>query len=469
METEVLILTVLGLIAVLMFVNLLLTLFKRKSRVDLSDFENSRIFDDLKNALAVSLSSDLKEQSVFVRDEIGREIFGMDRRMRDDLAANREELGTALKQNRAELTDLFIAFGESQDRQFLSFELRQSELNKNVEERLDKIRDVTEQKIGQLQESNIKKLDEMKNVVDEKLQESVEKRFNESFKGISDRLDDVFKGLGEMQNLAAGVGDLKRVLTNVKTRGTFGEIQLGTLLDQFLSPEQYEKNAATKPKTTERVEYAVRLPGKDKSNVGADECVGNGSVLLAIDSKFPVEDYQRLLDAYDNCPEEIEFYAKQVENAVRKNAKDIRDKYINPPYTTDFAIMFIPTEGLYAEILRRPGLFESIQRDYQVAVAGPTTLVAFLNSLQMGFKTLAVEKRTGEVWKLLGAVKTEFTKFGVLLEKTRTKLDEAARVLDDADSKTRNITRKLQKIQELPPEETRILLKEPADFEEIDL
>ncbi|MDV0447194.1 hypothetical protein MsAg5_10730 [Methanosarcinaceae archaeon Ag5] len=467
MDTDTLILAMLGLIAFLLLINIFLTA-ARKNRINSKDLEDSRMLDDLKNSLSTSLSSDIREQTIFVRDEVGREISGMDRRMREDLVVNREELGMSLKQNRAELTDLFIAFSDSQDRKFLSFELKQAELNKTIEERLDKIRGLTEQKIAELQESNAKKLDEMKNVVDEKLQESVEKRFNESFKGISDRLDEVFKGLGEMQTLAVGVGDLKRVLTNVKTRGTFGEIQLGTLLDQFLSPEQYEKNAATKPKTTERVEYAIRLPGKDNGD-GADGKIGNGSILLAIDSKFPIEDYQRLLDAYDNCPDEIDYYAKQVENAVRKNAKDIRDKYINPPYTTDFAIMFIPIEGLYAEILRRPGLFESVQRDYQVAIAGPTTLVAFLNSLQMGFKTLAVEKRTGEVWKLLGAVKTEFTKFGTLLEKTRTKLDEAARVLDDADSKTRNITRKLQKIQELPQEETRLLLENPDQLEDIDI
>ncbi|WNY26823.1 DNA recombination protein RmuC [Methanolapillus ohkumae] len=453
MDVETVILILLGFLCILLLVNILLTI-RNKSQSGKPYFKDGHSLDILKNSISDAISSDFREESGRLRDDVGRDIFRMDAHIREDLAAVREELGAALQKNRIEMMETLRAYGEMQDRKFQMQDARGAEqiagLNKTMEERLDKIRDLTEQKITQLQESNAKKLDEMKCVVDEKLQESVEKRFNESFKGISGRLDEVFKGLGEMQNLAAGVGDLKRVLTNVKTRGTFGEIQLGALLEQFLAPEQYTKNATTQPKTSERVEYVIRLPGREKNE--------NEPVLLAIDSKFPVEDYQRLLDAYENCPDDIEYYAKQIENAVKKNAKDIRDKYINPPYTTDFAIMFIPTEGLYAEILRRPGLFENLQRDYRVTVTGPTTLVAFLNSLQMGFQTLAVEKRTGEVWKLLGAVKTEFSKFGILIEKTRTKLDEAARVLDDADSKTRNISKKLQKIQELPQEETTFLL-----------
>lgn len=441
MDNELLILGLLGIIVLLLLLNLVLTLFRRggsgSGPADTEQFEKK-----------------LNSQTIFIRDEIGREISRLDAGMRTEIAKNREELSLSLKDNRKEMTEALSLFQTSQENKFRIFEMRQNELNNITAEKLEKIRETTEIRITQMQESNSKKLDEMKTVVDEKLQESVEKRFNESFKGISERLDDVFKGLGEMQTLANGVGDLKRVLTNVKTRGNLGEIQLGAILEQVLSPEQYEKNAAVKPNTTERVEYAVKLPGKD----------GSGSILLAVDSKFPIEDYQRLLDAYENRPEDIENEGKQLEAAVKKNAKMIQEKYIELPKTTDFAIMFIPTEGLYAEILRRPGLFEFVQREYRVAVVGPTTLVAFLNSLQMGFQTLAVEKKTGEIRTLLGAVKTEFSKFGDLLEKTRKKLDEAANVLDAVDSKTRNINRKLKQIHELPQAESVKLLETADDF-----
>jgi DNA recombination protein RmuC len=302
----------------------------------------------------------------------------------------------------------------------------------------------------------------MRNVVDEKLQATVEKRFNESFKLISERLEQVHKGLGEMQSLASGVGDLKKVLTNVKMRGNLGEIQLGAILEQILSPEQYEQNATVRNGNLERVEYAVKLPGRNDDNK---------PLLLPIDSKFPNEDYQRLLDAYENMtgltPRDMETAAKQFENSVKKNARDIRDKYINPPVTTDFAIMFVPTEGLYAEILRRTGLFETLQRDYKITVVGPTNLVAFLSSLQMGFRTLAIEKRSGEVWEILGAVKTQFGKFGDILDKTRKKLQEATNVIEDAGKKSRTIERKLRTVQELPQEQTLALLGETIETEEI--
>jgi DNA recombination protein RmuC len=297
--------------------------------------------------------------------------------------------------------------------------------------------------------------------VDEKLQETVEKRFNESFKLISDRLEQVHKGLGEMQSLASGVGDLKKVLTNVKTRGNLGEIQLGAILEQILSPEQYEQNAIIKEGSQERVEYVIKLPGKNNDNK---------SLLLPVDSKFPNEDYQRLLETYDNIanlsPHDIEIITKQFENSVKKNAKDIRDKYINPPVTTDFAIMFVPTEGLYAEILRRTGLFEILQRDFKITVVGPTNLVAFLSSLQMGFKTLAIEKRSSEVWEILGAIKTQFSTFGDILEKTKKKLQQATSVIDQAGVKSRAIERKLRNVQELPSEQTIDLLGEVIEIEE---
>jgi len=446
MEYEQIILILIGAAIFLLILNIGLTIFRRG---------NSGIKNDASGILLESFLKKTDEQTLFIRGELEREISRMDVNLRNEIAQNREELSLSLNRNRKEMTESLSIFQTAQENKFYQFETRQAELNKITEEKLEKIRETTELRMIQMQESNIKKLDEMKTVVDEKLQESVEKRFSESFKGISERLDDVFKGLGEMQTLANGVGDLKRVLTNVKTRGNLGEIQLGAILEQMLAPEQYEKNAAVKPNSAERVEFAVKLPGKQNGD----------PIYLAIDSKFPIEDYQRLLDAYENFPEEIESAGKQLEAAVKKNAKTIQEKYINLPYTTDFAIMFIPTEGLYAEILRRPGLFEFVQHEYRVAIVGPTTLVAFLNSLQMGFQTLAVEKRTGEIQKLLGAVKTEFIKFGDLLEKTRKKLDEAAGVLDNVDSKTRTINRKLKQIQELPAGDTAKILESAEDFE----
>ena len=446
MENETLILILLGAAIFLLIANFLLTLLRRTSPMPTgseNSFDHEKIFKKL------------DEQTSFLRGEIDREITKLDVGMRNEISKNRDEMGLSLERNRKEMTAALSMFQTSQENKFQTFEMRQTELNKVTEDKLEKIRETTELNITKLQESNSKKLDEMKNVVDEKLQESVEKRFNESFKGISERLDDVFKGLGEMQTLATGVGDLKRVLTNVKTRGNLGEIQLGAILEQVLAPDQYDKNAAVKQNTTERVEYAIKLPGRD----------GNGPILLAIDSKFPIEDYQRLLDAYENHPEEIENSGKQLETAVKRNAKTIQEKYIDIPTTTDFAIMFIPTEGLYAEILRRPGLFEYVQKEYHIAIVGPTTLVAFLNSLQMGFQTLTVEKKTGEIRKLLSAIKTEFSKYGDLLEKTRKKLDEAAGVLDAVDAKTRNINRKLKQVHELPQEEMEKLLEPGKDIE----
>jgi DNA recombination protein RmuC len=352
--------------------------------------------------------------------------------IRDEFGRNREESQRSFKENREEWMNSF-----------------------------KRLTDLLENKLHTLQEENSKKLDEMRKVVDEKLQETVEKRFNESFKLISERLEQVHKGLGEMQLLASGVGDLKKVLTNVKTRGNLGEIQLGAILEQILSPEQYDQNAVIKPGSQERVEYVIKLPGKNTDN---------RPLLLPIDSKFPNEDYQRLIDAYENSADlhsrEMETIARQFEASVKKNARDIREKYLSPPVTTDFAIMFVPTEGLYAEILRRTGLFEALQRDFKITVVGPTNLVAFLSSLQMGFKTLAIEKRSSEVWELLGAVKTEFGNFGVVLEKTKKKLQEATNVIDQAGVRSRAIERKLRTVQELPAEQTVELLGEAIEMEQ---
>ncbi len=341
-----------------------------------------------------------------------------------------------------------------QKNQLDTFSRQLSELTATNEKKLDKMRDTVEEKLKLLQEDNSLKLEQMRATVDEKLHASLERRLGESFKLVSERLEMVHKGLGEMQNLASGVGDLKKVLTNIKTRGTWGEIQLGNLLEQLLTPEQYDKNVATKKGGSERVEFAVKLPGRN---------VGESVVWLPIDAKFPLEDYQKLLDAQDQANQpEAEEARKLLESRIKYEAKNIREKYIDPPNTTDFGIMFLPVEGLYAEILRKPGLCETLQRDYRVVVTGPTTLAALLNSLQMGFRTLAVEKRSSEVWALLGAVKTEFVKFGDMLDKTRKKLQEASNTMETAASKSRAIQRKLKNVQELPAEERYSLTDENA-------
>ena len=328
-------------------------------------------------------------------------------------------------------------------------------LTQSNESRLDKMRETVEASISRLQEDNSKKLDQMRATVDEKLHATLEQRLGESFKLVSERLEMVHKGLGEMQSLASGVGDLKKVLSNVKTRGTWGEIQLGNILEQVLSPEQYDKNVAIKKNSSERVEFAVKLPGRNDDD---------GCVWLPIDAKFPQEDYQRLLEALEQAnPQAAEEAAKALEMRIKSCAKDIRDKYIDPPNSTDFAILFLPIESLYAEVLRRPGLCEALQLQFRVVVAGPSTLIALLNSLQMGFRTLAIEKRSSEVWVLLGAVKTEFAKFTDILDKTQKKLQEAGNTIESAARKSRNIQRKLKNVQELSINEATSFIEEAEE------
>lgn len=304
-------------------------------------------------------------------------------------------------------------------------------------------RELIDEQLRDIRNENTKKLDEMKQTVDEKLQQSMEKHFNDSFKLISERLDAVHKGLGEMHSLAVGVGDLKKVLTNVKTRGNIGEIQLSALLEQYLAPEQYATNVSTVPNSTELVEFAIRLPGSKDDT----------PVYLPVDSKFPVEDYQRLLECYEEFPRMSPEVKKAQENfarTVRKAAADIRNKYVYPPHTTAFALMFVPSEGIYAEILRIPGLFEKLQSELQISVTGPSNLVAFLNSLQMGFKTLAIEKRSNEVWQILGAVKSEFNKFGNEMDATRKSLESVVNHMEKIGTRSRALERKLRDVQELP-------------------
>jgi DNA recombination protein RmuC len=329
------------------------------------------------------------------------------------------------------------------------------------ERRMGELRATVDERLKQMQGDNALRLEQMRQTVDERLTSTLEQRLGESFKQVSERLEQVHKGLGEMQTLAAGVGDLKQVLTNVKTRGTWGEVQLGTLLEQIMTPEQYAINVACKLGCAERVEFAIRLPGQP----GRD----GGVVWLPIDAKFPVEDYQRMLEAQDRHDlAGMEAALRALETRIRTSARDIQTKYLDPPRTTDFGIMFLPTEGLYAEVLRRPGLLDSLQGDFRVLVTGPTTLGALLNSLQMGFRILTVEKRSSEVWQLLGAVKTQFGQFGGLLEKVHKKLDQASSTIEDAARKSRTIERSLKTVQELPGEAANSLLslatwEEPAE------
>jgi DNA recombination protein RmuC len=334
-----------------------------------------------------------------------------------------------------------------------SNEQRLNALREGIELRLEALRETLERQLRQLQGDNAAKLEEMRRTVDEKLHATLEQRLGASFKQVSDRLEQVHKGLGEMQALASDVGDLKRVLTNVKTRGTWGEVQLASLLEQLLVPEQYAANVAPVPGSGERVEFAIRLPGR------GDEA----PVWLPIDAKFPREDYERLVIAQEKAdPVAAEAAARQLEQRLRLEAKTIRTKYISPPDTTDFALMFLPTEGLYAEVVRRPGLMDDLQRTWRVVVAGPSTLAAILSSLQMGFRTLAVEKRSSEVWQLLGAVKTEFGKFGDVLAKTKEQIDRASTTLGTAAVRTRAIERKLRDVESLPDTTSAQLLEDES-------
>jgi len=315
------------------------------------------------------------------------------------------------------------------------------ELSAAITRQSDSMRSLLDDRLRDVQQDGARQLEQIRATVDEKLQENLDRRFNDSFKTVSDRLEQVHRGLGEMQTLAAGVGDLKKVLSNVRTRGTWGEVQLGALLEQVLSPEQFARNVATRG-TAERVEFAIKLPGQAVD--------GEAPVWLPIDAKFPADAYQRLVEALDTgTPETIEAAARQLENAIKLNARTIREKYVEPPATTDFAVMYLPTEGLYAEVLRRPGLAESLQADFRVVVAGPMTLAALLNSLQMGFRTLAIQQRSGEVWKVLGEAKTEFARYGQALDKVKKKIEEAAVAIDEAQVRTRAVNRRLRDVEEI--------------------
>lgn len=359
---------------------------------------------------------------------------GLDSAMRDEFMRNRKEFTAANKDLRQELTS-----GLTQSRD--SLEKRLEQLRDKNDEKLESIRKTVETRLESLQKDNAEKLEKMRSTVDEKLQSTLEKRLSESFKMVSERLELVHKGLGEMQNLASDVSDFKRVLTNVKTRGTWGEVQLENLLEQVFIKDHYDKQVRVNPKTADVVDFAIRLPDKSSER---------GFIYLPIDAKFPLEDYQRLVVAQEKGELEVAAAAqKAMINRVKIEAKSIKAKYIVPPRTTDFAVLYVPTEGMFAEILREPGLFEHLQTDYRVTIAGPTTIAAILNSYQLGFRTLAIAEQTGQVWELLTGIKGEFGKFGDLLDKTREKLVQATKTIDSASIKSRTIERKLGKVQQL--------------------
>lgn len=394
-----------------------------------------------------------------------------ERALREEVTRNRDEQGKAAKDQRQELNEAFKTFSDvatqrmmeisnvqggqltsfagqlntfanAQKAQLETMSLVIGKLTDSNEKKLEAIRVTVEGKLQSMQIENAKQLEQMRQTVDEKLQGTLEKRLGESFKQVSERLEQVHKGLGEMQTLATGVGDLKKVFSNVKTRGTWGEVQLGALLEQVLNPDQFATNVAIKG-GSERVEFAIKLPGQ-----GTEK---DAALLLPIDAKFPIEDYQRLIDAQERADiEGMELSGKQLENRVKTCAKEISEKYLFPPKTTDFAILFLPTEGLFAEVTRRIGLIDVIRREYHVAIAGPTTLWSILNAFQMGFRTLAIQKRSSEVWNLLAEVKTEWMKYGDILDAVQKKLTEAANKIDDAKVRSRAIGKKLKDVAELP-------------------
>jgi len=407
--------------------------------------EQSGGFSQFQQTLAAQFSSmttvqagkidGFAQQLVKLTDTNARQLDAVRQSLQLQAQQARDEQGSTLKRFGDTLTQQLVQMTEANDRRFAE------------------VRATIEQRLKDIEANNATKLEEMRRTVDEKLHATLEQRLGESFKLVSDRLEQVHRGLGEMQTLAAGVGDLKKVLTNVKTRGTWGEVQLEALLEQMLTADQYAKNIATVPKSAERVEFAIKLPGRSSVH-GVDV-----PVWLPIDAKFPREDYERLIDAQERAdPVAVEEASRALEARIRAEARTISEKYVAPPHTTDFALLFLPTEGLYAEVLRRPGLTDLLQRDYRVTVAGPTTLTALLNSLQMGFRTLAIEQRSSEVWQVLGAVKTEFGQFGDVLARTKAQLETVTRSIEKAEVRTRAMNRKLRDVEALPGEEAKELL-----------
>ncbi len=439
---------------------------------------NSRVSRPKNNDLLVNLKYKL--------DSLSSEVNRIESAVKNEIVSNRNESAKTAKDARDEMSQSLRSFSElvsgsskttselqryqlqtfSNNLHSLTKSLEEklthinesnsrntSEVRRELKETLETMRTTIEKKVSEMQSANEKKLEEMRATVDEKLQATLDTRLGESFKLISERLEAVHKGLGDMQQLATGVGDLKKVLTNVKTRGVLGEYQLENLLEQLFTTDQYAKNVKTKAGSNALVEFAIKMPGREDK-----------TMWLPIDSKFPKEDFELLMNSYDHgTADQVEECRRNFVKGIKRSAMDICSKYIDPPNTTDFAILFLPFESLYAEVLRTPGLFESVQKECKINIAGPTTLSAFLSSLQMGFRTLAIEKRSSEVWHLLAAVKTQFGHFGAILEKTQKKLQEANNVIDEASKRSRVIERKLQSVQELPQEHSLLLLDEDPE------
>ena len=401
--------------------------------------------------------------ALLVRLLIRQRSAGADQAVREELRAGREEAAGRSRELREEvsgslgktaelLTTTVGQLGTTQKEQLESVTKQVRTLVESNQQRMDGLRATISEQLNEMREANEKKLEEMRRTVDEKLQGTLEKRLGESFKLVSERLDAVHKGLGEMQTLATGVGDLKNVLTNVKVRGTWAEYQLEAILEQVLTPEQFDRNVATKEGSAERVEFAIRLPGRGDD---PDDCVW-----LPIDSKFPQEDYLRLAEAArEGDADSVAQSTKELLRSVTQSAKTISDKYLNPPQTTDFAVLYLPTEGLYAEVLRQPGLISQLQQDHRVVVSGPTTIAALLSSLRLGFRTLAIEKQASEVWQVLAAVKTEFGKFGGVLDKVKKQLATASNTIEETQTRTRVMARKLREVEQLPVGESDELLE----------
>ena len=438
----------LGILILLALVNLFLALRKGASgdiRPQMKEVETSML----------RFESSLEKNEKTLKDEFER----MRRENLETAQVNRQELSKSLLSFEEKFALNIKELNELIRQRFGDFNQQQINNNKQATDHMKALQDTIEKHLKSIQEDNAKQLNEMRKTVDEKLQSTLEKRLGESFKQVSERLEQVHKGLGEMQTLASGVGDLKKVLSNVKTRGVLGEYQLGNILEQTLTPDQYGKNVATKKGSQAHVEYAIKLPGKS-----SDE-----EVWMPVDSKFPIESYEVLLAAYDEgIPEQIEIAQKVLIKSVEGFAKDISEKYLDPPHTTDFGIMFLPIESLYAEVLRHPGLFETLQRSYRITITGPTTLSALLNSLQMGFRTLAVQKRSSEVWKVLGAVKSEFENFSVHLRRVRKQLDTATGTLDKLQTtRTKQIERRLRDVETLDGIESKDVLDISSEPKEL--
>ncbi len=432
-------------VAILLVINLIVTLALLKRRVGDSE------------SRAQAEARDRAETARLLREEL--------RAAREEASAQaselRKEVSSTHKASHETLVRTIAQIGESQTTKFQAFTVQLKALTDSNQTGLKHLQETVDGRLQELRSSNERKLDQMREVVDEKLQSTLEKRLGESFKLVGDRLEAVQQGLGEMRSLASGVGDLKKVLTNVKTRGTWGEVQLGALLEQILTPDQFDRNVKPHPDTRDIVEFAIRLPG---SSDEPGKCVW-----LPIDSKFPQEDYLRLVEASEmgDAGAVQQAHAALV-RSIQDSAKDVSAKYLHPPFTTDFAILFLPTEGLYSEALRHPGLVERLQREHRIVVAGPTTLAAVLNSLRIGFRTLAIEQRSSEVWKVLGAVKTEFSKFGDVLDKVKRQLDTAGRTIDETGRRSRAMEKKLRSVEQLPADAATDMLGLPED-EPVDL